>query len=380
MMRAAFLGVLGLALAGAAPAYGQAMNQDELLKALKQRDDAIAALEKRVAALEAREGSAVPSATAAGAPATAIATLPAPGHGAASASASVGAGVSDDDAALQAISRGLVARGVLLLPKGTVEVTPSLAYNHSIRQGLTLVDTPEGISTVSDQRLRDDGAIVGLGLRVGLPWSSQLQVSAPYGWMQEISSLGDGSQSRSSVVGVGDVSVELSHQFLNEGRYIPSLVAAVGWIFPTGSDPYRTAVVAGVANGGGVNQGTARLTVLKSFDPMVFFATLSYAHSLSIQEPYGRVTPGDVYSAQLGGLLSVSPDTSLSLSFRQDFRGATSVNGTIIAGSDQVPAIVQLGIDQVITRKILLDVSLGIGVTRDAPNYVLAVSLPIRFY
>jgi hypothetical protein len=347
--------VAGLA---ASPAIAQELSREDLLQALKQRDAAIAALEKRVAALE-----------------TTASTAPAPSPVAAVAQAAAG----DEDAGLQAISRGLIERGALLLPTGSVELISTLSYSNTIKQGLALVDTPEGISTVTDERARDDGVQAILGARLGLPWRSQLDIKVPYGWMGESQALGDGTRKSRSSTGVGDVELDLSHQFLTEGRHRPDLIGALTFRFPTGGDPFRTATGAALANGGGAYQGGLKVTALKSFDPMVLFASLSYAASLPVRESFGRVRPGDEIALQLGGSLAVSPDTSLSVSFLQDFRTDTTVDKAPIGGSDQVASVVQFGLDQVLSRNILLDVSVGVGVTRDAPNYTFAVSLPIRF-
>ena len=366
MIRPALLSLA--VLAAAAPAFAQSMSNDELLDALRMRDQAIAALERRVAALEAEHH----------APPAPIATLDPPSAGAAAAQSSA-AGQSGDDVALQALSRGLVERGALVLPKGAVEISPSLAYSHSVTQGLTLVDNAAGVSTVDSQRLNDDGLNGTLTAKLGLPWRSQLQVSVPYDWQRDVSALGDGSHRTTTATSVGDISLELSRQLLVERGWRPDLIVAGSWRFPTGIDPFRGGV-AGVSNGGGANEGMVRLTALKSADPMVFFSTLSYGHSLSIHESYGQVQPGEEFNWQVGGLLSVSPDTSLSMSLVQDYRDRTTVSGAGIAGSDQVSSVLQFGLDQVLTRKLLLDVSLGVGVTRDAPNYTLMVSLPIRLY
>lgn len=50
-----------------------------------------------------------------------------------------------------------------------------------------------------------------------------------------------------------------------------------------------------------------------------------------------------------------------------------------VRGSDGTAAVAQIGFDQVLSSRALLDVTFGIGLTRDAPDYSLIVSLPIRF-
>ena len=365
MTPAAALALIG-GLAVATPALAQELTRADLEAALHQRDEEISALEKRIAALEGEH-----AATAAP-----IQTLPAAAE---SASASAPTRTGEDETALEALTRGLVQRGALVIPKWSVEVAPSLSYSHSQIQGVVLVDTPEGISTVSDQRQRNDTGEARLAVRLGLPWRSQIEVRLPFDWKRQDSALGDGTNVFNSEKDIGDVEVELSHQFLVEKGWRPDLVGALSWRFPTGQDPYRVPV-ANLASGGGVNSFTGRLTALKSFDPLVVFSTLAYSGSLSYPESFGSVQPGNVLDWQMGAILAVNPGTSFSFAFVQDFKGHTRVAGVPIAGSDGVAAIAQVGLDQVLSARALLDVTLGFGVTRDAPDYEVMVSVPIRFW
>jgi hypothetical protein len=351
------------AVAAAEPCLAQELTRADLEAALRQRDQQIDALERRITALEAQQPSA---------PAT-VSNQQWP-----AATNSGDTDPSKDEASLEALTRGLIQRGALVLPKWSVEVAPSLSYSHSQIQGLVLVDTPEGISTVSDQRQRTDTGEARVAVRLGLPWRSQIEVRLPFDWKRQDSALGDGSNVFHSEKAIGDVEVELSHQFLAEQGWRPDLVGALSWRFPTGQDPFRLPV-ANLASGGGVNTFTGRLTAMKSFDPLVVFTTLAYSGNLSRQEQFGRVEPGNALDWQMGAILAVNPGTSLSFAFIQDFKGHTRVGGVPIAGSDGVGAVAQIGLDQVLTSRALLDVSLGLGVTRDAPDYQLMVSVPIRF-
>ncbi len=330
-----------------------------------------------MAALEAERGAPVastnpPASAASAARSNALPNAPA------GAPASALASASGDEETLRALSRGLVQRGLQLLPTWSVEVSPSVAYSHTQVQGLVLVQTPEGISTVDDQRQRDDDVEGAIIARVGLPWRSQFQIVAPFDWRREDSALGDGTTVAHHGAGVGDAQLELSHQFLMEDAgWRPDLIGALGARLPTGSDPYRTPIAA-VATGLGTPQITGRLTALKTVDPLVFYSTLAYGANLPYKEQIGKVHIGDDLDWQLGGLLAVSPDTSLSFGFDQQFKWDTRVDGKAIPGGNGVAAVAQFGIDQVLSSRVLLDVTLGVGLTRDAPDYTLMVSLPIR--
>jgi hypothetical protein len=374
MSKAAVLALAAGLAAAAAPAFAQPLTQEALESALAQRDQEIAALEKRIAALEAERGpSAIPGTTAVATAPPAAAPAAPPGQAATAA----GAGL-DDEAALHALSRGLVERGLLLLSPWSVEVAPGLSYSHTQVQGLVLADNAQGVSTVNSQRQREDALEGTLSARVGLPWRSQVQLVVPVDWRRQDSALGNGVQVTNSAVHVGDVQLELSHQFLVENSWAPDLIGAVSVRAPTGSDPYRVAVTS-IASGAGASEVTARVTALKTLDPLVVFSTLSYSRAFKYRESFGTVRTGDAIDWQLGALLAVSPETSLSFGFAQQFKFVTRIDGDRIPGSDGVAGLLQFGLDQVLNSRTLLDISLGVGVTRDAPDYVVMVSLPIRF-
>src|SRR5688572_23858589 len=107
------------AAAIAAPASAQSVTKEDLQAALRQRDQVIAALEKRIAALETQQG------------ATAVKAPPASATASVDTSAADSGDSGEDLVALQALSRGLVQRGLLLLPKGGLEFSPGIAYNHT---------------------------------------------------------------------------------------------------------------------------------------------------------------------------------------------------------------------------------------------------------
>jgi len=366
---------LAAAVASGAAAQAQPLTREDLLQALKARDAQIAALQARVEALEherANASAATPS--AAGAPAASPSASPAapPVAGAAPQPP-----VTDEEASLRALSRTLVERGVQLLPTWSAEVIPSVAYSNRVVQGLALVPTPEGIPTVADQRLRVDQLRGAAGFRLGLPWESQVELTVPYGWVRQSRSLGDGTHAVNEGSGIGDVAIELGHEFLRESGWRPDIVGAVSYRFATGRDPFRLDVP-GIATGAGFDQVRVRATAVKTAEPLVFFGTLSYAHGFGVDEPVGRVEPGDAIGLDFGTIVALSPDTSMTFALSQEFRSRTQIAGMGAPGTDTNASVLQIGLGQVLTPRVLLDLSLGVGLTRDAPDYAVQVSLPIR--
>jgi hypothetical protein len=55
------------------------------------------------------------------------------------------------------------------------------------------------------------------------------------------------------------------------------------------------------------------------------------------------------------------------------------MGGGPVTGSDQLAASLSLGVATVLQQNMLLDVGVSVGLTEDAPDFGVAVSLPIRF-
>lgn len=370
------LPIVGAAVAAlcSLPAQAQPLTRDDLAQALKQRDEVIAALQARIVALEQQQASrATQSAAAPSAESLTVSGGPVMG-GKVAASASA----EDDDATMQALSRSLVERGGLVLAPWRMELIPSVAYSNRVVQGLALVETPEGIPTVADQRLRQDKLRATMAMRLGLPWSNQLEVRLPYNWLRTSRALGDGTSATNEGSGIGDVEVAISHQFLHETGGRPALVGGLSWRFSTGQDPFQ-ARVASVATGAGADEVRGRLTVLKSSDPLVFFGTFSYAHDLPLHESFGTVQLGDAIGVDLGMVLALNPETSMTFAVSQEFGRRTRVDHEPLNGTDTVSSVLDLGLSRLLTRNLLLDVSLGVGLSHDAPDYVVQFALPFRF-
>jgi len=89
--------------------------------------------------------------------------------------------------------------------------------------------------------------------------------------------------------------------------------------------------------------------------------------------------PGDSYGFQLGSVLAVNPETSLSVAWDQTFTRGTTVNGLRIPGSYLVGGTLRLGGSYIYSAGKIVDLNLGIGLTRDVPNLQFTVGIPFRF-
>jgi len=369
------------------------MSTEELQKSLQQREIEIASLTQRVKVLEEtltrtavgqQTGSAAlpaarPEETKT--PQIPVQTAQEPNSEASAAQPPAGqpetpAGSGTlDEGGLTALERTLVREGGLLLPEGAIEVEPSFSYLY--QESLRGINVVRGDETTTEQfNVREDSVEASVTARIGLPWDSQIELTVPYGYVDERTSVA-GTEIDRDIHGFGDIDIGLTHQLLRERGWVPDVLAAVNWTANTGKgDPNGSD---GVAIGSGYHSLQAGLTFVKSQDPLVFFGGLNYLARLPEDTSVGRFDPGDGVVLRLGTALAASPYTSLRFAVSQIFAGKASSNGQDIAGSDTRAASFEIGGGAVISDRTLLDVSATIGITNDAPDFQFAISLPTRF-
>jgi hypothetical protein len=343
--------LVALLLAG--EAFAQTDNRDALIDELHRR---IEVLEKR---LEEK-----PPAPPVAAPAV---PKPAPKP-----AASEEAGRQDEGA--RALERTLARTGGLVLPKGAFELEPRLEYAYRGFEGLRIV-TAGGISQIAPQDISRTEIEASLALRVGLPWSMQVEIRVPYVWAYEDRATFGASRQSEHVSGLGDIEVALAKQFLDERRGRPALLGSLSWKSTTGDHELGR-----LSPGSGFPQLQAALTAVLRQDPLVFLGTVSYAYVGERERSGTDVDPGDAIGIKVGALLAASPETSLRAAFDFTRSGRARVGDTPpVAGSDATVGILEIGLATLLTAKTLLDVELGIGVTPDAPDFRVRLALPIRF-
>lgn len=369
---------LALAIAACLCAGNSVAQSDsaEVLRAeLRERDRLITDLVQRVEELERRVDSDSESTTTVGSVAPQARARSA-ARAAAPAQPNEEPGLLDVDqvAAERALERTLTSLGVLLLPKGQVELEPFFTYTRreSIRQALLLprVGFP-AIRRVEDRSNEYD---FGLRARVGLPFDAQLELDLPYRVVNRKLVIPDSLDSYTAPANtgssIGDVQVSIAKTLLRERGWMPDLIGRLTWDTDTGSRTDND-----VALGIGFNEFRVRLTALKRQDPLAFTLGAFYETS----DERGGIEPGDKYGLTLGTSLAASPETALSVALSQTFFEETQVDGTLLRESGGVSSTLFLGASSLLLRNALLAISVGIGLTENAPDYIVNVSLPIRF-
>ncbi len=281
--------------------------------------------------------------------------------------------VVDARTAERALERSLSREGALLLPSGVLEVEPSLSFAR--REDATSSFVVLGGAIVAGETESNANRYsADLSARLGLPWASQLEIGLPYrrGQVETVTNVGFAPTNAStrSGNGLGDLRVGFAKTLLRESLWQPDVIGRVTWNTDTGKRSDN-----GVSLGGGFHEIQGSLTAIKRQDPVVFIGSLSYQHSFEKRD----IQPGPVIGMTIGGAFALSPETSLRLFLSGAYQEETEVFGRDIDGSSRTIGTLVLGGSTLLAPGVLLNTSLGIGVTDDADDFSLTFSLPIRF-
>ena len=347
-----------------AAAQAQVTRVQKLERTLQERDKVITELLGRVEALERRVGVQ----RRAKAPEQNVERNLAKGS-----KRAPGTVIVEEGDAERALERSLTRGGALLLRSGVLEVEPSISYARKEDTAPRFI-TSGGVVSVGETERNADRLTADLAMRLGLPRDSQLEIGIPYRWreVESVTKVGFAptDQSSQSGAGFGDLRVGLAKTLLREGLWRPDLVGRFTWDTDTGKEADN-----GVSLGGGFHEFRGALTAIKRQDPIAFVGGLSYEHTLK----NGNVQPGPTVAANFGSYIALSPETSLRLVFSGAHQNETEVSGQKIDGSDQTIGTFVVGGSTLLARGTLLNLSVGIGLTADADDFSISMSLPIRF-
>lgn len=280
--------------------------------------------------------------------------------------------VVDDSTAARALERSLTRDGVLLLPSGVLEIETRLAYTR--QEDATPGFVMSGGSVIASETERNsDSLTAALLWRLGLPADAQLEVGLPYRWRrtETVTSVGFTPVQTSTQYGngLGDLRVTYAKTVSREDAHYPDVIGRLTWDTDSGelSDD-------GVPLGGGFHEVQAGLSFLRREDPVIFVGSIAYEYTFEESD----IQPGASIAASLGSYIALSPQTSLSLQVAIAYEAETRIAGVAVDGSDRKFGSLIIGGSTLIGRSSLLNFSVGVGLTDDADDFSISVSVPVR--
>ena len=251
----------------------------------------------------------------------------------------------------RALERALVRQGLSVLPQGSWELTPGFVWAHS------------GSDAV---RSRSDDYIATLDARIGLPWNTMLGIGIPY-FIESEREFGENS-------GFGDLALRVWKQFLAQGDKQPSLVGSFAYNAPTGED-----ATGPIPLGSDFHRFNFNLNASKSIDPLVFYGDLFYSYTFSEDFDGIKIQPSESIGFRAGSSLAITPDITGNLGLRFSFLDELERDGDKVQGTDQTIGFLEVGMGYLLNRRTFLALSADIGITDDAPDLIVGVSIPTRF-
>ncbi|MDN6318367.1 MAG: transporter [Marinobacter sp.] len=158
----------------------------------------------------------------------------------------------------------------------------------------------------------------------------------------------------------------------------------------TGISPYEIDIKEQLSTGSGYYSLGGGASLSKVLDPVVVFGSVSATYNLpadDLQQVRGarllnEVEPGFGISGSAGFAYSLSYDISLSISAQLSYSDETILtfsNGDQAMAQDQMSGFLSVSLGTRVSDTTIVNTSLGIGLTEDAPDFSLGVSLPINF-
>lgn len=396
----------------------EALKQE--LRELKQRyeaqQNALMVLEQRVRQVEETPAAPPPKrlTKSPSTPAKGAQTVASGAPG--SSGSSYGQSLKDDSEPAQSVSN-LYDEASGFFGGGKFSVETGITYTHYDTRALTLngflaLDSIF-LGNINLDRIKADNWTLDLTARYNMDQRWQFDINVPIVYRESTYSSGgaggagpvtsDATVTRDPTI--GDVNVGVAYKFLDESENLPDAVVTLRVKAPTGKDPYGIKLVEDPTNnnlsvpeslptGNGVWAITPGISLVKTFDPAVLFASLSYTYNM--QDSFSDISPqvnskvkGDVKlgdSWQIGGGIAFALNERMSMSFSvtDQFASKSKIkpdggDWQSITNSDYNAANFNVGLTFAATDNLTIVPNLSIGLTEDAPDFSFSLKFPYYF-
>ncbi|OQB54006.1 MAG: hypothetical protein BWX99_02285 [Deltaproteobacteria bacterium ADurb.Bin151] len=276
-----------------------------------------------------------------------------------------------------------VGREYTLMQKGKFELEYSLRYEYT--SSSELVAGEENTTLVhprANHTVRN-----AIGLQYGLLDNLTITANLPFVFAYDKT----GSSSNKDVTDLGDLTIGLDYQPFKSGGIWPTTIFTLTGIIPTGRSPYKINRMTDLPTGNGVYAVAMNMNMSKSVDPAMIFGGVGMTYRF---EPGGidyningividAVKPGMSFNAVLGLAYSISYALSMNVQFQYAYYMGTDylVTGgeTAFVTPAYSSANLIVGTGWRFSPKWMLSLSLGVGLTKNDPDFFFLARLPFSF-
>lgn len=300
----------------------------------------------------------------------------------------------------------------VLTPPDKWLVEPSLQYAHSSSNRVALVGytiIPAILIGLIDVReVKSDTFIGALTVRRGITNRVEFEAKVPYVYRTDTSvsrPVGAGAAADTAFDvdghGLGDIEFTGRYQLNDGGAEDPYYIASLRFKTRTGKDPFEvkvdrtirgttgTGLQTEMPTGSGFYTLQPGLTVLLPSDPVVFFGGVSYQHSFARDNvkqktndgelDLGKVEPGGAVGFNFGMGLALNDRSSFSIGYDHLSVGKVRVGGRRPTTSIRAQlGTLLLGYSYRLNSGNTLNLTIGAGLTEDAPDLQLTLRMPLQ--
>ena len=241
-------------------------------------------------------------------------------------------------------------------------------------------------------------------LRYGVTNNLQVELSVPIVYRYDTVSPTGTGQSRGDRhmerFGLGDIAFGISVQPIKETVRKPAVILNLGVKTKTGKGPFDIDPNNDVPTGTGYYSIRGGINLIKGVDPIVIFGGVGYIYNVpqkvnktisanvdqdpEIESGYiKKFYPGDTVNFSLGMAYAISYTFSISTQFIQNYTLSTYIDdGTgkkRVQNSTLNSALFKFGSGMALTPNVPVSFAVYIGLTKDAPDYIVELRIPIKF-
>jgi hypothetical protein len=276
-----------------------------------------------------------------------------------------------------------VGREYTLMQKGKFELEYSLRYEYT--SSSELIAGEENTTLVhprANHTIRN-----AIGVQYGLLDNLTINANLPFVYAYDKT----GSSSSKDVTDLGDLTIGLDYQPFKSGGIWPTTIFTLTGIIPTGRSPYRINRMTDLPTGNGTYAVAMNMNMSKSIDPAMIFGGVGFTYRF---QPGGidysingividAVKPGMSFNAALGLAYSISYALSMNVQFQYVYYTGTDYYVTGGETAYVTPAYSSanliVGTGWRFSPKWLVSFSVGVGLTKNDPDFFFLARLPFSF-
>lgn len=289
-----------------------------------------------------------------------------------------------DQSALLKETLTAVDKQYSLIRKGKTQFTYDLNYSYIGQEKLVTDITAEGLTLYEIENVSShiitNTLSADYGVRDNLTANLTLPVISKYAETR-----GGGHTSNS----LGDLTLGARFQPF-EARRSGSMTLTSNLRLPTGRSPFKIIAGSGEATGSGVASLSAGVNVNHIADPVALFGSFTLTgnaqatglHQVNGSRILTRVQPGTTAAFGMGFAYALSYGISTTLSFQTAISQGAKLHfedGLKVKTASQTSAILNTGLGYRLSPKTTLNLSVGIGLTSDSPNFSVGLNVPLSF-